>query len=91
MVKQSFSFQWRDDRIFGCSFRKANYQDIYFGHITQYPNREAYNHYDFIRHQLIEYTNIPLADNKLDSATNLDELREASRWLLKKIIPYILQ
>jgi len=71
MVKQSFSFQWKDNRVFGCSFKLAP-NGQYFGWVTIYKNRNEYNHSE----KLTTYTdikNIPLKCEKLSSAIVLRE------------------
>ena len=69
MIKQNFRFQWKDNRVFGCSFRKANYTDIYFGWVTVYENEQQYNHPT----RWTDYKNIPLETDKLKSLIAIKE------------------
>ena len=41
-IKQSFTHFRKDGKVFGCSFKLAP-NGQYFGWITEYPNRKAYN------------------------------------------------
>ena len=71
MIKQSFNFQWNDERVFGCSFKLAP-NGQYFGWVTEYKNRDEYNHPE----KLTTYTdwkNIPLETDKLQSLIALKE------------------
>lgn len=72
-MKQSFRYDRDDGKVFGCSFRKANYAHIYFGWVSEYPNKNAYNDYNPMRDRIIEHKSIPLADNKSESLNKLME------------------
>ena len=54
-IKQSFTFRWKDKRVFGCSFKLAP-NGQYFGWVTEYRNKEEYCH----PHEWRDYKNIPL-------------------------------
>ena len=66
MIKQSFNFQWKDKRVFGCSFKLAP-NGQYFGWITEYKNRDEYNHPEKLT-SYKNFKNIPLETTPIDSA-----------------------
>jgi len=70
-IKQSFSFQWNDDRVFGCSFTIAR-NGQYFGRVSEYPNRDTYNGIKPLK-KWKEYKNIPLETEPLPSLIALKE------------------
>lgn len=72
-MKQSFHIEAKDGRVFGCSIRKANYNPIYFGWVSEYPSKEAYNNFDQTKHWYRDIKNIPLADTKEKSINELKE------------------
>ncbi len=71
MIKQSFSFQWKDDRVFGCSFKLAP-NGQYFGRVTVYNNRDEYNGIKPFK-GWIDYKNIALECTPLESLKALKE------------------
>lgn len=70
-IKQSFSFQGKDGRIFGCSFKLAP-NGQYWGWVTEYENKAEYNY----PREWIDYKNIPLTETVEASITALKRFCE---------------
>jgi len=72
MVKQSFHFEHKDGRIFGCSFRKAR-NGQYFGWVTIYPTKKDYEEIS-LTSTWQDFRNIPLQkENVIEAELELKE------------------
>ncbi len=74
-MKQSFCFEW-NGKIFGCSFRKANYTNIFMGWVTVYDNRAEYKHPT----HWTDWKNIRLTENK---SSSINKLKQFCKNLIK--------
>jgi hypothetical protein len=72
-MNQHFNFEDKQGRIYGCSFRKANFQDIYFAWITQWKSREDYN-FPKLNSVICEVKDLPLKAITKEAA--IEEIKE---------------
>lgn len=71
-MKQHFTFE-HNGKVYGCSFRKGNYTNTFFGWITLWKSREDYNNpsYNSVEAEAFD---IPLTAETKEAA--MAELKE---------------
>jgi hypothetical protein len=79
-MKQSFSFK-ENGRVYGCSFRRGNYSDTYFGRITEWRSEEDFKNCSSYNSVISESFNIAL-----DSTTSKAAAAELKQYAYNNLI-----